>query len=124
MCLFLASMASAKKDRIWIPAKVVSISSTMSDNGVAVVPVGPNIYGVRIKTTTIYYRIETADMIYVLALISNNATDWHREHPLNLTLHGETKISIDRDGKNAHVLDDGGKDVKVPIAEKIAKEAK
>jgi hypothetical protein len=36
-----------------------------------------------------------------------------------VTLYGKTKIAID--GKNAHILDDEGKDEKVPIAEKIAR---
>jgi hypothetical protein len=37
-----------------------------------------------------------------------------------LTLHGKTKIAIDR--SNAHILDDAGKDVKFAIARKIAKQ--
>jgi hypothetical protein len=38
---------------------------------------------------------------------------------LNVTLHGQTKIAVD--GMDIHVLDDGGKDVKLTIVEKIAK---
>jgi hypothetical protein len=36
-----------------------------------------------------------------------------------VTLYGKTKIALD--GTNAHILDDGGKDIKVPIVEKIAR---
>jgi hypothetical protein len=45
-------------------------------------------------------------------------------HPLNLTVHGTTKIALDANGHDAHILDDGGKDVKVPIAEKVAHSSK
>ena len=38
---------------------------------------------------------------------------------LNVTLYGKTKIAVD--GRNAHILDDEGKDRKVPIAQKIAR---
>lgn len=40
-------------------------------------------------------------------------------HPLNVTLNGKTKIAMD--GTNLHILDDGGKDIKVPVVEKIAR---
>ena len=94
-------------------ATVASITSSTDDRGVAVVPIGGGLYGGHVYVTTVWYRIETEDTTYVLA--------WSRKkHPLNLTLRGQTKIAID--GQNAHILDDSGKDVKVPIAEKIARE--
>jgi hypothetical protein len=40
-------------------------------------------------------------------------------HPLNITLNGKTELAID--GTNAHILDDAGKDVKVPIVLKVAR---
>lgn len=122
--LLFAPIALAGKDRKWIPAKVTSISSTISDEGTAILPVGSGIYGAKITTTSIYYRIETDDMVYVLVFTGDNVHRWRRKHPLNVTLHGETKICIDSNGRDAHILDDAGKDIKIPIAEKIAKEQK
>jgi len=112
--LFFTSSALAKP-REWKPATVASITSSTDDRGVAVVPIGGGLYGGHVYVTTVWYRIETEDTTYVLA--------WSRKkHPLNLTLHGQTKIAID--GQNAHILDDSGKDIKVLIAEKIAREKK
>ena len=104
----------AKDSRKWQDAKLTGITSKTSDNGIAVVPIGSSIYGVPMRKTFTYYRIETPSMTYVLA--------WGGQHALNLTLHGNVKISIDSNGKNAHILDDGGKDVKVPLIQKVAKE--
>jgi hypothetical protein len=100
------------KDREWKEAKVAAIESSTSNGGVAVIPIGGMIAGVPITRTTVFYRIETDDMIYILALVN-------KKRPLDVTLHGKTKIAID--GHDAHILDDGGKDVKLPIAQKIAR---
>jgi hypothetical protein len=56
--------------------------------------------------------IETDDTVYVLG--PTITKEW-----LNVTLHGTTKIAIE--GRNAHILDDAGKDKKMPIAEKVAR---
>jgi len=69
--------------------------------------------GVPIRHWTTWYKIETEDITYILA--------WRdKKKPLNVTLHGRTKIWVD--GSDAHVLDDGGKDVKLPIVEKRARQ--
>jgi hypothetical protein len=38
---------------------------------------------------------------------------------LNVTLYEPTKVAID--GNNAHILDDYGKDRKMPVVEKITR---
>lgn len=102
--------------RQWQDAKVVDIKSRTSDNGAAAIPIGTSVYAVRLRSTVTFYYIETPKTLYILAWVN-------KKHPLNVTLHGQTKISIDANGKNAHILDDGGKDVKLPISEKVAKDA-
>lgn len=78
-------------------------------------------------TNIIHYKIETDDMIYVLDYAFNPAVKapWPGQHSRtrapNLTVNGKTKIAIE--GRDAHVLDDDGKDVKLPIAQKIARTA-
>jgi hypothetical protein len=114
MAVFCASPAFAKHLE-WKDATVAAINSQANDNGAAVVPLGNVLYGVRIKSTTLWYTIETEDLTYVLGQVIQG-----RKHPLNVTLHGKTKIAID--GPNAHILDDAGKDVKLPIVRKIAKQ--
>jgi hypothetical protein len=96
-------------DRQWKDAKVANISS---DRGGAVAaPIGTMIVAVPIVRT--FYWIETDDTTYVLGPAIG------KSHLLNVTLYGKTKIALD--GRNAHILDDDGKDKKIPIAQKIAR---
>lgn len=115
--LIIVSFASVcvASDRQWQDAKVAAITSRTIDNGAAAIPVGGSLYAVRLRATTTYYYIQTDKTLYVLAWVN-------KRHPLNVTLHGDTKISVDSNGRDAHILDDGGKDVKVPIAEKVARD--
>jgi hypothetical protein len=108
--LFLLLCSSTLANtRQWKEAKVVRISS--EPGGAVAAPVGTMIVGLPITKT--FYWIETDDMVYVLGpAISKRQT-------LNVTLYGKTRIALD--GKNAHILDDEGKDRKMPIAEKIAR---
>jgi len=69
------------------------------------------LFGVPITKT--YYWIETEDTTYILGPAIT------KRQMLNVTLYGKTKISIE--GHNAHILDDDGKDKKMPIAQKIAR---
>jgi hypothetical protein len=110
--LLLASVATASP-RKWQDATVAGISYNSSNAGTASIPVGGIIANVPITVNRTYYRIVTQDTTYILVLVN-------KKHPLNVTLHGKTKIAVD--GSNAHILDDAGKDVKVPIAQKIANE--
>jgi hypothetical protein len=71
---------------------------------------------VAVPITKTYYRIETSDRVYVLVFAPG--TGWHNRRP-DLVIHGHTKIAID--GQNARILDESGKEVKMPIVEKIAK---
>jgi hypothetical protein len=67
-----------------------------------------------IPLTVIRYSFETPTTVYsVRQIVNKNGT------PLNITLHGQTQIAIE--GMTVHILDDSGKDVKLPIVEKAAK---
>jgi len=113
LAMLFASVALANK-RQWIPADVVDISTRSNKGGYAVLSVGNGIAGVPITSQTIFYRIETKDIVYILVLTNP-------KHLLNVTLHGKTWIALDDNGHDAHIIDDARRDVKVPISEKIAK---
>jgi hypothetical protein len=108
--LILASIPTlAGKARNWQEAVVVSISR--GDTGTAVViPVGPNLVGGRIYQTN--YRVETDDLIVVLATRGRK--------PLNVTVNKKTKIAFEK--QNAYLVDDDGKEIKLPIVYKEAKQ--
>jgi hypothetical protein len=124
LVLFSASVTLANSLK-WREAKVIRIASSVEDSGVVVGSVGTTTIVGQVKTTAMYYWIETEDMIYVLQYAYNPAVKapWPGQHSRsrtpNVTLNGKTKIAID--GRNAHIMDDDGKDVKVPIFEKIAR---
>jgi hypothetical protein len=106
--ILCASVALANTHE-WKDAKVVDITS--ESGGTAAIPVSGMV--ARVPITKTFYRIQTADTTYVLGpAITKNQM-------LNVTLHGKTKIYTD--GHNAHILDDDGKDKKIPISEKIAR---
>jgi hypothetical protein len=109
MVLILFSSVAVANTSQWKDAKVTKISS--EGGGAVAVPVGAMMVGVPITKT--FYWIETDDTVYVLGPAIS------KRQMLNVTLYGTTKIAID--GKNAHILDDEGKDRKMPIAEKIAR---
>src|SRR5580704_2601040 len=101
--------AVAANNRIWKDANVTKISSEAG--GAVAAPVGGMIVGVPITKT--YYWIATDDTVYVLGPAIT------KRQLLNVTLYGKTKIAVD--GRNAHVIDDDGKDKKIQIVEKIAR---
>jgi hypothetical protein len=105
----LCASAVLAAPRVWKDAKVANIGSEQGGN--AVIPVNGMLFGVPITKT--FYRIETDDTIYILgpAIMKRQL--------LNVTLYGKTKIAVE--GHNAHILDDDGKDKKIPIAQKIAR---
>ncbi len=107
--ILLCSNAALAKDRQWKDAKVANITSDV--NGAAVLPVGTALVGIRI--VRVFYWIETEDTTYVIGPAIG------KRQSLDVTLYGKTKIAID--GRDAHILDDEGKDKKLPIAEKIAR---
>jgi|SRR5580658_1522978 hypothetical protein len=100
--------AAPTKHYQWKDAKVIDITSDRG--GAVVVPVAA-LVGVPVTKT--FYWIQTDDTIYVLGPVLT------QRQLLNVTLHEPTKIAID--GNNAHILDDYGKDTKMPIAEKITR---
>jgi hypothetical protein len=122
LVLLCASTVFAK-DRLWQDAKVTKVSSSVEDSGAVVGTVGTIAVGGRIQTTAMYYWLETPDITYIVAVtytpLRSRMAQPNGGRPLNVTLNGKTKIAVD--GANLHVLDDAGKDVKVPIALKIAR---
>jgi len=109
LVVLLSVSAAVAKDRQWKDAKVAKITSDVS--GAVVVPLGTGLVGVHI--VRVFYWIETDETTYVIGPAIG------KRQSLDVTLYGKTKIAID--GRNAHILDDGGKDRKLPIAEKIAR---
>jgi hypothetical protein len=105
---FLGASVALANNRQWKDAKVINITS--ESGGAVAAPVGTMVVGVPITKT--FYWIQTEDTTYVLGPAIS------RRQLLNVTLYGKTKIALD--GRNAHILDDEGKDRKLPIAEKIA----
>jgi hypothetical protein len=105
LTILCASMALAKT-RPWTDAQVIDITS--EKGGAVIVPVAA-IVGVPVSKT--FYWIQTDDTIYVLGPALT------KHQLLDVTLHGPTKIAID--GNNAHILDDEGKDRKMPVVEKV-----
>ncbi len=104
----LAKDKDKDKSHQWKDAKVIDITSDLG--GPVVVPVAA-LVGVPVTKT--FYWIQTSDTIYVLGPVLT------RSQLLNVTLHEPTRIAID--GNNAHILDDYGKDRKLPIVEKVAR---
>jgi hypothetical protein len=122
LLIFLFAFPALGATKIdWISFTVAGMGSTTSEAGLAVVPVGSVVYGVPLRATFMYYRMETDEMVYVLAQrCFNGAIEARYRCPLNLTIYGRTKIAID--GRNAHVLDDSGKDIKIQVFTKILKQ--
>jgi hypothetical protein len=117
--VILFATVAAAKDRQWVEAIVAGMGTSTNDAGVAVLPVGTGLYGVRIQQTFMYYRLETPDMTYVLSQHCEQSLRVKYKCPLDVTLHGKTRIALD--GRNVHVLDDAGKDVELQLVEKIAR---
>jgi hypothetical protein len=114
---FLCSSIAFANDWQWKDAKVVDI--TTDTGGAAAASTGG--MAVAVPITRTFYWIQTEDLTYVLGPAITPCGPVFRRCPyiLNVTLHGKTKIAID--GRNAHILDDDGKDEKIPISEKIAR---
>jgi hypothetical protein len=121
--LSLSASVAFADNRQWKEAKVARIASSVEDNGTVADTVGTTVIAGRIQTSALYYWLETDDVTYIVAItytpMRARFVQPNGGHPLNVTLHGKTKIATD--GTNAHILDDAGKDIKVPIVEKIAR---
>jgi hypothetical protein len=116
---FFCAFVVSANNRSWKDAKVVNITS--DNNGAVAASTGT--LAVAVPITRTFYWIQTEDMTYVLGPAVTPCGRLLRRCPyiLDVTLYGKTKIAID--GKYAHILDDEGKDEKVPIAEKIARKS-
>jgi hypothetical protein len=110
LIVLLSASVALAGPRQWKDAKVAKISS--ESGGAAAAPIGGMVVAVPITKT--FYWIETEDTTYILGPAIT------KRQFLNLTLYGKTKIAID--GTNAHILDDEGKDRKIRIAEKVARQ--
>jgi hypothetical protein len=108
MLAFLCSTLAFAKGHQWKDAKVIDITS--EKGGAVVVPIAAFV-GVPIAKT--FYWIQTPDTIYVLGPVLT------RHQLLNVTLHGRTRIGVD--GNSVHILDDDGRDRRMPVAEKIVR---
>ena len=112
LVLFFASTCMAKPKE-WQDATVTDVSI----NTVSLAAWG--------DTNITHYQVETLDTVYVLEYAFNPLVklpfpgQHSRGRAPDLTVNKNTKIRID--GKNAHILDDSGRDVKMPIVKKIAK---
>jgi len=105
LTMLFSSLALARTHR-WKDAEIIDI--TFEKGGAVVVPVAA-LVGVPVSKT--YYWIQTSDKIYVLGPALT------RHQLLNVTLHGPTRIAVD--GNSAHILDDDGKDRKMPVVETV-----
>lgn len=104
----LCSSAALAKDYEWKDARVIDI--TAEKGGTVVTPIAA-LVGVSVSKT--FYWIQTDDMIYVLGPVVA------KRQLLNVTMYETTKVAID--GNNAHILDDYGKDKKLPVVEKVVR---
>jgi hypothetical protein len=102
----LCSSIALAKDYEWKDAKVIDISSQRGK--AAVVPIAAL---VGMPVTKTFYWIQTDETVYVIGPAVNKL--W------KVTLHEATKVAID--GNYAHILDDYGRDKKMPIVEKVAR---
>ena len=85
----------------------------------ATVLVGGGLSASSVHTTLGLYWIKTDKVTYVVSnLVSGYSRGLFMERWLVLTAGGPTKIAID--GRNIHVIDEEGKDRKVPVVWKIA----
>lgn len=114
LVVLCSSVTAQAQNREWKDATVTKITAETTEGVFAVVPIGGAVVGGPIIHHKVFYDIETEDVTFVLAWVN-------KKHPLNVTLHGKTKIALDKNGRDAHILDDAGKEVKIPIARKIAK---
>ena len=109
----LIAGASFARTRGWKEAKLTDVSVTI---------VSAAAWG---DTNIRHYTIETDDMIYVLDYAYNPAVKapWPGQHSKNrapdITVNARTKIAIE--GKDAYILDDTGREVKMPIMKKTKK---
>jgi hypothetical protein len=114
--LFLLPLVASAKNREWKDATVVAVRT--SSSGSASMPVGTVSVTVPVNQTACW--IKAGNITYVVSCFPRAISNGWRCP--NLTVNGPTRIAIE--GRNAHILDDDGKDRKVPIIAKIAEPTK
>src|SRR5271166_1642848 len=80
--VLLCAFVALARDRQWKDGKVTRIASSTENNGVVVGTAGTTAVGGVVKSNTMYYWIETEDMIYVLDYSYNPAVKapWPGQH--------------------------------------------
>jgi hypothetical protein len=107
IAVLLLSLAAAAKTKDWQDGVITSIGS--ANRGAAAMPVGTMVMAVPLMVTQ--YKIETSTLV-ILAAGRN----------LNVTINKPMKVAID--GQNAFLIDDAGKERKLRIVGKAAKQPK
>ena len=102
----LIATASLAKSREWQTGTIVLTSEN---------DVSWPLWG---EKNTLYYTIETSDMIYFVEY-TYKPSQHNNGHAPNLALNVPTKIAIE--GKHAYLLDANGREVKLHIVKKTAK---
>ena len=106
----LTSVSMSARDRNWQPATFLGFNSAQS--GVATMPVGTATVTVPLSTRNYWFRTEQLDFcLYFPSRLSGRTP--------NLTVNGPAKIAVD--GRHVHVLDYDGKDWKLTIVAKYAR---
>lgn len=108
LCL-LGSRVQAQQDELnWQEGVITHLES--SDWGTVTVPASGTVVVVRLLVWC--YTVETGKMVYVLERRSSK--------PLDVTVKGKVKFTIDKNSK-AQLVDDRGKVFRLSVARKIAK---
>lgn len=117
LVVFLCPYVFAK-ERQWQDATVddakTGTAGTISAASVSGGTYSASGLGVAASIPLTYYWITAGEMTYVVACVPRGTI---RYKCPNITIHGKTKIAIE--GRDAHILDEDGKDRKLPIMEKI-----
>ncbi len=104
--LLVVAAASLANAREWKAAKILDTSET---------DVSGKMWG---EKNTLHYTIETDDMIY-FADYSYKPNGHSDSHAPNIAVNELTKIAIE--GRHAYILDVAGREVKLHIVRKSAK---
>ena len=121
--LVCSAAALFGKDRNWQDATVedarTGSAGSMAVGSVTGTGSGASGWSVAGAIIVTYYSIRAGDMLYIVGCVPRGTV---RYRCPDLTVHGKTRIAIE--GRDAHILDDEGKDRKLPIIEKILEQSK
>jgi hypothetical protein len=119
--LLLFAIPAAAKDLRWEEATLAGGASSVSEAAIVTIPVGVNTVSGPLRIRSMYYRFETPTMTYIVGqLCAHGAAQSKYKCPLNVAIHAKTQIAVD--GRNVHIRDDDGKDIKLSLVEKILRQ--